>query len=180
MDWLEEVQEKCKRKNQVLFTRDTPLFQGLRILMEGQSRQVLVLWALDLAEEGVLELEARLPGEERPRQALEAARLWAEGKIKMPLARRAILDCHALAKTLEDPADIALCHGVGQACSVVHTTGHALGYPIYALTALVRRLGVDHCREAVEGQVQHYVDQLIFWQEHLSDEPREWAGFLRR
>lgn len=180
MDWLEEVQEKQKRKNQMLFSRDTPLFRGLNLLIEGQSRRVLVLWALDLAEETVEELETRYPLESRPRQALEASRLWAEGKLKMSLARRAILDCHALAKELKDPADAALCHGVGQACSVVHTTGHALGYPIYALTALVRRLGVDHCREAVEDRVEHYVDRLTFWQTHLEDVPRAWAGFLAR
>lgn len=180
VDWLEGVRQRYQRKNQVLFSQDSPLFQELRTLMEGQSRQVLVLWALERAEEGVRELEARLPGQALPRQALEAARLWAEGKRKMPLARRAILDCHALAKILEDPADAALCHGVGQACSVVHTAGHALGYPIYALTALVRRQGVDHCRAAVEEQVRHYTGRLAFWQAHWADQPREWAGFLRR
>lgn len=86
MDWLEEVQEKQKRKNQMLFSRDTPLFRGLNLLIEGQSRRVLVLWALDLAEETVEELETRYPLESRPRQALEASRLWAEGKLKMSLA----------------------------------------------------------------------------------------------
>lgn len=180
MDWLEEVQEKEKRKNQVLYTKDSPLFQGLRVLMESQSRQVLVLWALDLAEETVRDLEQRYPGEIRPRQALEAARRWAEGTLKMPLARRAILDCHALAKELSSPGDIARCHAVGQACSVVHTPGHALGYPIYELTALVRDLGVENCRQAVEQRVEHYVDRLIFWQVHLPDNSRQWAGFLCR
>lgn len=180
MDWLEEVQEKQKRKNQILFSRDTPLFRALNLLIEGQSRRVQVLWALDLAAETVEELETRYPQEDRPRQALEAARLWAQGKCKMSLARRAILDCHTLAKELRDPSDAALCHGVGQACSVVHAAGHALGYPIYELTALVRRLGVDHCREAVEARVQYYIDRIAFWQTHLEDVPRAWAGFLDR
>ena len=31
---------------------------------------------------------------------------------------------------LENPPDIARRHAVGQACSVVHTAGHALGYPL--------------------------------------------------
>ena len=45
---------------------------------------------------------------------LEAARAWAAGDIKMPLARRKILDCHAVAKELANPEAIALCHAVGQ------------------------------------------------------------------
>lgn len=180
MDWLEAVQEKAERKNQVLFTKDSPLFQGLAMLMETQSRRVLVLWALELAEETVEGLERRYPGEDRPRQALEAARLWAAGTLKMPLARRAILDCHALAKELSDPGDMARCHAVGQACSVVHTPGHALGYPIYDLTALVRELGVDRCRDAVEARAEHYVDRLLYWQAQPEDEGRPWAGFLSR
>ena len=70
-------------------------------------------------------------------------RAWAAGELKMRPAQRSILRCHALAKELPSPADIAACHAVAQACSVVHTPGHALGYPIYDLTSLVRRLGVD-------------------------------------
>lgn len=180
MDWLEEVQGKLKRRNQVLFSKDSPLFQGLRLQIDSQNRRTLVLWALDLAEETVRELEDRYPGEDRPRQALEAARLWSAGKVKMPLAQRAILDCHGLAKEFQDPADIARCHAVGQACSVVHTPGHALGYPIYELTALVRKWGVEGCRQPVEERVQHYVDRLLFWQEHLPAYQGEWADFLCR
>lgn len=180
MDWLEEVQEKVKRKNQVLFSKDSLLLQDLRLLVESQSRRGLVLWALDLAEETVKELEARYTGEGRPQQALEAARLWAAGTIKMPLAKRAILDCHGLAKELRDPADIARCHAVGQACSVVHTPGHALGYPIYELTALVRTYGLEHCRGPVEERAQHYVDRLLFWQAQLPAYQGPWANFLCR
>lgn len=180
MDWLEEVQEKVKRKNQVLFSKDSLLLQDLRLLVESQSRRGLVLWALDLAEETVKELEARYTGEGRPRQALEAARLWAAGTIKMPLAKRAILDCHGLAKELRDPADIARCHAVGQACSVVHTPGHALGYPIYELTALVRTYGLEHCRGPVEARAQHYVERLLFWQAQLPAYQGPWANFLCR
>lgn len=180
MDWLDEVREKMKRKNQVLFSKDSLLLQDLRLLVEGQSRRGLVLWALDLAEETVAELEARYVGEDRPRQALEAARLWAAGTIKMPLAKRAILDCHGLAKELCDPADIARCHAVGQACSVVHTPGHALGYPIYELTSQVRTYGLEHCQTPVEARVQHYVDRLLFWQTQLPAYQEPWADFLCR
>lgn len=53
----------------------------------------------------------------------------------MPVAKRAILDVHAMARDMDDPADAALCHAVGQRCSCVHTPKHALGLPVYELTA---------------------------------------------
>ena len=76
------------------------------------------------------------------------------------------------------PEDAALCHAVGQACAVVHTAGHALGYPIYELTAMVCRLGVPNCREAVEGRAEEYLDRLLYWQAHAHEAPGPWAGFL--
>ena len=111
-------------------------------------------------------------------EALEAARNWAAGKIKMREAQRKILDCHGLAKELSSPADAAACHAVGQACSVVHTAGHAMGYPIYDLTAIVYRLGLENCREQVERRKEEYVDRLLWWAGRPEKDAGEWAGFL--
>ena len=177
--WLAEVKAKAGRRNQILFTGDSLLLAELRELVASANRRELILWALELAEETVCELESRYPGDCRPREAVEAARAWAAGEIKMPLAKRAILDCHAMSKELADPADIARCHAVGQACSVVHTGGHAMGYLIYELTALVRELGLENCREAVEARVRDYEQQLRLWTEREQTDCRDWADFLR-
>lgn len=178
MDWTEEVKERLKYRREILFTRDSALLSGLRLALEGQDRRTLVFWALELAGEAVLQLEAAYPGDARPRNAVEAARLWAAGSIKMPAARRAILDCHAMAKELASPADAALCHAIGQACGVVHAPGHGLGFPCYELTAIVRRLGVDNCREAVERRAAEYMEKLICWSGRDTQD-RPWANFLR-
>lgn len=61
----------------------------------------------------------------------------------MPASKRAIIGCHALAKELSSAADIARCHTVGQACATVHAKGHAIGFPIYDLTAMIREKGTD-------------------------------------
>ena len=177
--WLAEVKAKAKRRNQILFDVNNPLLAELRELIAGADRRSLILWALELAEKTVRELESRYPSDHRPREAVEAARAWAAGEIKMPLAKRAILDCHAMSKELADPADIARCHAVGQACSVVHTAGHAMGYPIYELTALVRELGLENCREAVEARVRDYEQLLRLWTEQAQTDCRDWADFLR-
>ena len=178
MDWMEEVQEKIRRRNQVLFTQKSALLSGLGLLAQAQNRRTMVLWALELAGEGVAQLEEKNPGEGRPRAALEAAWAWAEGRCKMPQAQRAILDCHAAARDAATAEAAALCHAVGQACSVVHTPGHALGYPMYELTAIVRRLGAEHCRQAVENRARDYEGRLLAWAAR-GDQGRQWAPFLR-
>lgn len=177
--WLAEVKAKARRKNQILFSKDSLLLVNLRQFIDQTNRRALVLWALDLAEETAVHLEAKYP-DSRPREAVAAARSWAVGEIKMPIAKRAILDCHAMAKELTDPADIARCHAVGQACSVVHTAGHALGYPIYELTALVLEQGLDNCRASVEARTLQYMEKLLFCQEQEPNLSAHWAAFLRK
>lgn len=154
--WLAEVKAKVKRHNQVLVSKESALLDDLRHPIGQANRRTLILWGLELAEETTQKLEEKYPEDHRPREAIAAARAWAAGETKMPIAKRAILDCHAMAKELTTPADIARCHAVGQACSVVHTAGHALGYPMYELTAIVLELGLDDCRDAVEHRVRYY------------------------
>ena len=178
--WLAEVKAKAKRKNQILFSKDCLLLDELCQLIEQANHRVLVLWALELAEESARVLAEKYPEDFRPKEAVEAATSWAKGQIKMPIAKQAILNCHAMAKELENPADIARCHAVGQACSVVHAAGHALGYPMYDLTAIVLELGLDDCRESVEQHVIYYEQRLRYWVEYEKTCQQNWAGFLKK
>ena len=178
--WLAEVKAKAKCKNQILFSKDSLLLDELCQLIEQSNRRVLVLWALELAEETAQKLEEKYPEDHRPREAIGASRAWTAGEIKMPIAKRAILNCHAMAKELTDSADIARCHAVGQACSVVHTVGHALGYPMYELTAIILEQGLDDCRESVEQRVMYYEQRLRYWMEYEKTCQQNWAGFLKK
>ena len=178
--WLAEVSAKAKRHNQILFSKESLLLDNLRHLIDQSNQRALTLWALELAEETVLQLTERYPADRCPQEAIAASRAWAAGEIKMPLAKRAILNCHAMEKELDDPADIARCHAVGQACSVAHTAGHALGYPMYELTAIVLELGLDSCRDTVEQRVMYYEQRLRYWMEHEKTCQVNWAGFLKK
>lgn len=163
MDWMGEVTQKIARKNQILFSPQSVLLQDLSLLAQEQTRRTLILWAFDLAEEAVDRLEEKYPAEQRPRSALEASKLWAQGKIKIPVAKKEILCCHA----------------IGQACSVVHTRGHAMGFPIYELTALVHRYGPEKWKEAIESRNRQYLEKLCFWRDN-SQKQWEWTAFLQK
>ena len=93
LDWMESVKARLKRKNQVLFSPKDDLLAPLALLLEGQDRRAVVLWAFALVEETVERLEQKYPGEDRPRTTLELCRLWAAGTVKMPQAKAAILAC---------------------------------------------------------------------------------------
>ena len=88
------------------------------------------------------------------------------------------LNCHAFAKEMTLKEDISLCHVVGQACGVVHTVGHAIGFSIYELTSIVYKYGIENCQEAVEKRCQEYMDRLIYWKQHYQEYDGKWENFL--
>lgn len=79
--WLDEAWLKLKRKNQILFEKDEEFLRDLTALFREQEHRTMVLWALELAAESVAKMEETYPDSPQPRQALEAAWAWAEGKI---------------------------------------------------------------------------------------------------
>ncbi len=61
----------------------------------GDDHRALALWAADCAEHVLPYFEARRPGDDRPRRALESARAWARGEIRSGAARAAAVAAHA-------------------------------------------------------------------------------------
>ena len=180
MNWIDEVSEKLKRKNEVLFAKNSAYIQDLIMLFEKQNHKVMILWAFDFAEQSIIKLEEKYPEEKRPREALEAVKDWASGKIKMRSAQRKILDCHAFAKKIDHKEDIAICHSIGQACAVVHTAGHAIGYAIYDLTAIIYQYGIGNCKNTVEQRKQEYIEMIMYWNKHLCNYQGTWAAFINK
>lgn len=178
MNWIDEVRERIKRKNQTLFAKDSEFLQDLIDLIQAQNHRTMVLWAFEFADETVHKLSTRYPDEKRFEEAVTATKDWAAGKVKMPFAKQAILQVHAVAKEINSPEDIALCHAIGQACGVVHANGHAIGFPIYDLTAIIRRYGIDKCREVVEKRKEQYIERIHYWRANYLTCPYKWADFM--
>ena len=175
--WMEIVREKAKRKNKVLFTRDSPCLQELLGFIRRQSHAVVVFWAFACMEKPLARLEDLLPCESRPRTAVLFSREWAAGQIKMPEAKRAILEAHQAAKETQNPVAATLCHAIGQGCASVHVETHGIGLPMYELTALVLEYGLDNCRAPVETRIREYEQTLLRLETQKITEPL--APFLQ-
>jgi hypothetical protein len=136
------------------------------------------MWAFDCAQEPLCLFEAKYPNEPRPRKALESCEAWARGIIKMPEAKRAILDAHTVVKEIDDKEYIAISHAIGHAGATVHVETHALGLVFYELTAIVLNVGLEKCDLTVCKKISYYYERLLYWQENIDGLNVIWAKFL--
>lgn len=186
-----DVQNKLQKGNKILFSRDSRCLQELIKLIRLQNHRTLVMWALDCAKLPLVRFEDKYPDEKRPRVCLELCESWARGKVKMPAAKKAILDSHAAAKTIESGSPKSheafrgkegeygtLCHAIGHAGAAVHVETHAIGLPMYELTALVIRYGKDNFSQPVSEKIDYYFERLCYWQENTDKLELDWADFL--
>src|SRR5690348_8523419 len=110
------------------------------------DHHLLALWAAACAEHVLAFFEAAQPEDPRPRQAIEAARAWARGEIKMMQARAAGGHAMGAARDLRGAARFAA-YAAGQAGVVAHVAAHDLGAAAYAIKA-ARAAAPDGEREA--------------------------------
>ncbi len=175
---FEDVEEKVKMNNQLFFSHSSESLQELIKLMKAQKHRTIVMWAFDCAKETLKQFEEKYPHEKRPRNCLELCEDWSKGKIKMPIAKKAILDSHAVAKEIEDKEYGALCHAIGHAGATVHVETHGIGLPIYELTSIVLKFGKENYQEHIKEKIKYYYDRLMFWNENIDKINYNWVGFL--
>jgi len=96
----------------------------------------LALWAADCAEHVLPYFEEKDPEDERPRKAIEAARAWAKGEIRVGKARAASVAAHAAARGADEGAARAAARAAGQAAGTPHMPGHAPHAAAYATKAV--------------------------------------------
>jgi len=119
--------------------------QSLVKLIETQNKTTLANWCVSYCEEHILPICEKHCPDVRPQNALNAAREWLDGKIKLPQAKPVILDCHAAARELENnPMAQASARAIGQCASTIHSASHCLGLAYYgALAVAYDKLGID-------------------------------------
>ena len=126
------------KPRKLLYDLEAPYTQSLTRLIETQSKATLANWALDYAERHYLPIyAAHFPLDSRPQAALDAARDWLAGRVKLPAAKSLILAAHATAREAEAiPPAQAAARAIAQAASTIHTATHALGLAYYGAAAL--------------------------------------------
>lgn len=120
--------------------------QSLMRLIETQSKATLAKWAVDYSERVIMPLWSKAyPEDLRPQNALNAARLWMSGTIRLPQAKAAILACHAAAREADgNPAAQSAARTIGQCASTIHSARHCIGLAFYgAIAVAYDRLGTD-------------------------------------
>jgi hypothetical protein len=98
------------------------------------DHHLLALWAAACAEHVLGHFESARPGDPRPRYAIEQARAWARGEIRMSEARAAGGHAMAAARGVGGAARHAA-YAAGQAGVVAHVAAHELGAAAYAIKA---------------------------------------------
>jgi hypothetical protein len=103
-------------------------------LLQDDDHHLLALWAADCAEHVLPLFEDVKPKDARPRAAIELARAWTRGEVKMMQARAGAFEANAAARDVTGAAREAA-HAAGQAAPVAHVAAHYLGAAAYAIKA---------------------------------------------
>jgi hypothetical protein len=98
------------------------------------DHRLLTLWAASCAEHVLDLFESAQREDPRPRQAIEHARAWVRGDVKMTQARGAAGRAMAAARDLRGAPRHAA-YAAGQAAVVPHVAAHELGAAAYAIKA---------------------------------------------
>ena len=106
------------------------------LTLSEDDRRVLAPWAADCAERTLALFEAHAPEDRRPRDAIEGARAFARGEIRIGPARALAVAAHAAAREVGDPAAVAAARATGHAIATAHMAAHARGAPAYAAVAV--------------------------------------------
>jgi len=144
--------------------------------LQDDDHRLLAMWAAACAEHVLHIFESVQPSDPRPRQAIEQARAWACGEIKMSQARAAGGHAMAAARDLSGAARNAA-YAAGQAAVVAHVAAHELGAAAYAIKA-ERAAAAQDEREAAgrlecqwqRAQIPHEIRELVLDDQRLRNE----------
>lgn len=123
------------------------------------DHRLLAVWAAACAEHVLHLFESVQPTDPRPRQAIEQARAWTRGEIKMTQARAAAGAANAAARDLSGAARHAA-YAAGQAAAVAHVAAHELGAAAYAIKAARAAAPADDGESAGRRECRWQREQL--------------------
>jgi thymidine phosphorylase len=123
------------------------------------DHRLLALWAASCAEHVLDLFESAQPEDLRPRQAIEHARAWVRGEVKMTQARAAGGHAMGAARDLRGAPRHAA-YAAGQVGAVAHVATHELGAAAYAIKAARAAAPEGQGKAAGRIECQWQRDQL--------------------
>ena len=123
------------------------------------DHQLLAVWAAACAEHVLPLFEAVQPADPRPRRAIEQARAWVRGEVKMMQARAAGGAANSAARPLTGAPRFAA-YAAGQAAVVAHVAAHELGAAAYAIKAVRAAVPKGEGERAARLECQWQREQL--------------------
>ena len=136
------------------------------------DHHLLALWAASCAEHVLGLFEWERPGDTRPRQAIEAARAWVRGEMRMMDVRAVGGHAMGAARDMRGPARFAA-YAAGQAAVVAHVAAHELGAAAYAIKAVREAQGDAAGRAECHWQREQLPDairELVLDDERIRNE----------
>lgn len=177
MSYTDIIVERIHRNRKILVEQaDSPLI-SLTIRFETLSHKDTIRFAfkaiLPILDE-LIDQTNRIDLQE----PFDNSKAWAAGLLKMQDVKPLILRLHNDAKETNNLALEALYHAYGQGLSVIHTKKHAMGLPIYELTAKIRQTQPENYENVVNKTIQHYHEIL----NQIEREPdlNTWALFIQK
>jgi hypothetical protein len=135
-----------------------------------ERHRLLAVWAADCAEQVLPLFHNHYPQDNRPAQAIAAARAWSRDEITVGAARAAAVAAHAAAREADAAAARFVARATGHAVATAHMADHAPGAAMYAIKAVKAAADQVNMETAVAHTHQ--------WQkEHLPAEIRELVLF---
>ncbi len=124
-----------------------------------ENHHLLTLWAATCAEHVLHLFEDVMPDDNRPRYAIEQARAWVRGEVKMMQSRDSAGHAHAAARNLKGAPRFAA-YAAGQAAAVPHVAAHELGAAAYAIRAVQGSVSENERAEAARAECKWQRAQL--------------------
>jgi DNA-binding transcriptional regulator YdaS (Cro superfamily) len=131
----------------------SPYIVSLMRLIETQSKATLIRWSTGYAEEHILPIyERAYPADSRPRDALNNAIGWLDGRVRFIDAKQTNNDAHTAATGAEgNSAAQAAARACAHAALTIHVPTHCLGIALYGAAALAyARAGIDERPEVYD------------------------------
>lgn len=100
-----------------------------------RDHKTIALWASDCAEHVLPIFERYYPADRRPKEAIDAARAWARGEIRVGEARKKALNAHYAAQETLEKASGSAARSAGHAAATAHMPRHAVVAARYAVMA---------------------------------------------